>query len=167
MFVCLFVFIGLRWRVTFWTVVVSFFVSSFIQHGDNMPTTVLFPSSDYDFQTAMVEAFCRINTSDQRKQLAHQWFSTGPVSKAFIKIKNSEFETVMFFFSWIQVYHSHISFILTTLDLHDSSCNLFNFNSFIIGLSRVFKHCKWDAWWQKEVGQQNILFLENIVNWVI
>ncbi|XP_075898427.1 synaptonemal complex protein 2 isoform X2 [Nelusetta ayraudi] len=48
---------------------------------------------DYDFQTAMIEAFCRINTSDQRKQLANRWFSSGPVSNAFIKIKDSEFET--------------------------------------------------------------------------
>lgn len=99
----------------------------------------------------MIEAFCRINTSGQRKQLAERWFSSGPVRDAFVKIKDSEFETVMFFLKCAQVYHSQISFTLTTLELHDWNVELFFrvffyffffFYSFILGLSQVFKLCK-------------------------
>lgn len=66
--------------------------------------------SDHDFQTALIEALCRMATPDQRKQLANTWFSMGHVVSAFVKIQDSEFETVMFFFKLIQVYRVRISF---------------------------------------------------------
>lgn len=50
--------------------------------------------SDYDLQTALMEALCRMATSDQRKDLADRWFSMGHVANAFVKIRDSEFETV-------------------------------------------------------------------------
>ncbi|XP_055078737.1 synaptonemal complex protein 2 [Periophthalmus magnuspinnatus] len=48
---------------------------------------------DYDFQTTLMEALCRMATCEQRKQLAHRWFTIEHVSTAFVKIKDSEFET--------------------------------------------------------------------------
>ncbi|KAK7878618.1 hypothetical protein WMY93_030454 [Mugilogobius chulae] len=48
---------------------------------------------DYDFQTALMEALCRMATCEQRKQLADHWFTMEHVSKAFVKIRDSEFET--------------------------------------------------------------------------
>ncbi|XP_070825464.1 synaptonemal complex protein 2 [Chaetodon trifascialis] len=48
---------------------------------------------DYDLQTALMEALCRMATPDQRKKLADQWFSMEHVASAFTKICDSEFET--------------------------------------------------------------------------
>ncbi|KAI9530932.1 hypothetical protein NQZ68_000423 [Dissostichus eleginoides] len=48
---------------------------------------------DYDLQTALMEALCRMATPDQRKELAHRWFSMEHVASAFVKIQDSEFET--------------------------------------------------------------------------
>lgn len=50
--------------------------------------------SDYDLQTALMEALCRMATPDQRKELADRWFSMQHVASAFVKICDSEFETV-------------------------------------------------------------------------
>lgn len=49
---------------------------------------------DYDFQTALMEALCRMASSKQRKELADQWFTMEHVANAFIKISDTEFETV-------------------------------------------------------------------------
>ncbi|XP_070695015.1 synaptonemal complex protein 2 [Pempheris klunzingeri] len=48
---------------------------------------------DYDLQTALMEALCRMATPDQRKELADRWFSMEHVANAFVKIHDSEFET--------------------------------------------------------------------------
>ncbi|XP_029292237.1 synaptonemal complex protein 2 isoform X3 [Cottoperca gobio] len=48
---------------------------------------------DYDLQTALMEALCRMATINQRKQLADRWFSMEHVASAFVKICDSEFET--------------------------------------------------------------------------
>ncbi|XP_058499749.1 synaptonemal complex protein 2 isoform X5 [Solea solea] len=48
---------------------------------------------DYDLQTALMEALCRMATPDQRKDLADRWFSMEHVASAFVKIHDSEFET--------------------------------------------------------------------------
>ncbi|XP_034029114.1 synaptonemal complex protein 2 [Thalassophryne amazonica] len=48
---------------------------------------------DYDLQTALMEALCRMATAEQRKELADCWFSMGHVAKAFVKISDSQFET--------------------------------------------------------------------------
>ncbi|XP_029132895.2 synaptonemal complex protein 2, partial [Labrus bergylta] len=48
---------------------------------------------DYDLQTALMEALCRMATLDQRKELAVTWFNMEYVASAFIKISDSEFET--------------------------------------------------------------------------
>ncbi|TNN87725.1 Synaptonemal complex protein 2 [Liparis tanakae] len=48
---------------------------------------------DYDLQTALMEALCRMASSDQRKELADRWFSMEHVANAFVMIKDSEFET--------------------------------------------------------------------------
>ncbi|XP_071331947.1 synaptonemal complex protein 2 isoform X2 [Trachinotus anak] len=48
---------------------------------------------DYDLQTALMEALCRMATPDQRKELADRWFSMEHVAGAFAKIRDSEFET--------------------------------------------------------------------------
>ncbi|XP_055021895.1 synaptonemal complex protein 2 [Boleophthalmus pectinirostris] len=48
---------------------------------------------DYDFQTTLMEALCRMATCEQRKQLADHWFTMEHVSAAFVKIRDSEFET--------------------------------------------------------------------------
>ncbi|XP_035863717.1 synaptonemal complex protein 2 isoform X3 [Sander lucioperca] len=48
---------------------------------------------DYDLQTALMEALCRMATPDQRKELADRWFSMEHVASAFVKICDSEFET--------------------------------------------------------------------------
>ncbi|CAK6951244.1 synaptonemal complex protein 2 [Scomber scombrus] len=50
-------------------------------------------SGDYDFQTALMEALCRMASPDQRKELADRWFSMQHVANAFVKIHDSEFET--------------------------------------------------------------------------
>lgn len=50
--------------------------------------------SDYDLQTALMEALCRMATPEQRKELADRWFSMQHVASAFVKIRDSEFETV-------------------------------------------------------------------------
>ena len=50
--------------------------------------------SDYDFQTALMEALCRMATPGQRRAMVHRWFSMDYVAKAFITIRDSEFETV-------------------------------------------------------------------------
>lgn len=50
--------------------------------------------SDYDLQTALMEALCRMATPYQRKELADQWFRMEHVASAFTKIHDSEFETV-------------------------------------------------------------------------
>ncbi|XP_068589399.1 synaptonemal complex protein 2 isoform X3 [Cebidichthys violaceus] len=48
---------------------------------------------DYDLQTALMEALCRMATPDQRKALADRWFSMEHVASALVKIRDSEFET--------------------------------------------------------------------------
>ncbi|XP_029912371.1 synaptonemal complex protein 2 [Myripristis murdjan] len=48
---------------------------------------------DYDLQIALMEALCRMATPNQRKQLAGHWFSMEYVAKAFVKIRDSQFET--------------------------------------------------------------------------
>ncbi|KAF3696749.1 Synaptonemal complex protein 2 [Channa argus] len=48
---------------------------------------------DYDLQTALMEALCRMATPDQRKELADQWFSIAHVATAFARVHDSEFET--------------------------------------------------------------------------
>ncbi|KAI3356815.1 hypothetical protein L3Q82_003476 [Scortum barcoo] len=48
---------------------------------------------DYDVQTALTEALCRMASPDQRRELADQWFSMEHVASAFVKICDSEFET--------------------------------------------------------------------------
>uniref|UniRef100_A0AAQ5XS90 Synaptonemal complex protein 2 Spt16M-like domain-containing protein n=2 Tax=Amphiprion ocellaris TaxID=80972 RepID=A0AAQ5XS90_AMPOC len=48
---------------------------------------------DYDFQSSLMEALCRMATPNQRRELADQWFSMGHVANAFAKIRDSEFET--------------------------------------------------------------------------
>lgn len=58
-----------------------------------MCTTVFF-LSDYDLQVTLMEALCRMATSTQRKELANRWFSMDYVANAFVKIQDSEFETV-------------------------------------------------------------------------
>ncbi|XP_026188403.1 LOW QUALITY PROTEIN: synaptonemal complex protein 2 [Mastacembelus armatus] len=50
-------------------------------------------SGDYDLQTALMEALCRMASPDQRKKLADRWFSMEHVANAFAKIRDSEFET--------------------------------------------------------------------------
>ncbi len=50
--------------------------------------------SDYDLQTALMEALCRMATPDQRRELADRWFSMEHVASAFVEISDSEFETV-------------------------------------------------------------------------
>lgn len=49
---------------------------------------------DYDLQVALMEALCRMTSHAQRRELADQWFSMEVVASAFIKIRDSEFETV-------------------------------------------------------------------------
>ncbi|RVE70402.1 hypothetical protein OJAV_G00064020 [Oryzias javanicus] len=48
---------------------------------------------DYDLQSSLMEALCRMATPAQRKKLADQWFSLGHVATAFTQIRDSEFET--------------------------------------------------------------------------
>ncbi|XP_073325885.1 synaptonemal complex protein 2 [Pagrus major] len=48
---------------------------------------------DYDLQTALMEALCRMATPDQRKELADRWFSMQHMARAFVNIRDSEFET--------------------------------------------------------------------------
>ncbi|XP_041859500.1 synaptonemal complex protein 2 [Melanotaenia boesemani] len=48
---------------------------------------------DYDLQSSLMEALCRMATPDQRKKLADQWFRMGHVASAFAEIIDSEFET--------------------------------------------------------------------------
>ncbi|XP_053281245.1 synaptonemal complex protein 2 [Pleuronectes platessa] len=48
---------------------------------------------DYDLQTALTEALCRMATPVQRRELASRWFSMEHVASAFAKISDSEFET--------------------------------------------------------------------------
>ncbi|XP_032375632.1 synaptonemal complex protein 2 isoform X3 [Etheostoma spectabile] len=48
---------------------------------------------DYDLQTALMEALCRMATPYQRKELADRWFGMEHVASAFVKICDSEFET--------------------------------------------------------------------------
>lgn len=50
--------------------------------------------SDYDLQTALMEALCRMATPAQRKAFADRWFSMEHVANAFVKICDLEFETV-------------------------------------------------------------------------
>ena len=62
---------------------------------DTMCTqTVCVCVSDYDFQIALMEALCRMATPAQRREMVHRWFSMDYVAKAFITIRDSEFETV-------------------------------------------------------------------------
>ncbi|XP_042347777.1 synaptonemal complex protein 2-like [Plectropomus leopardus] len=48
---------------------------------------------DYDLQIGLMEALCRMTTPDQRKERADKWFSMEHVASAFVKIRDSEFET--------------------------------------------------------------------------
>ncbi|XP_054905451.1 synaptonemal complex protein 2 isoform X2 [Poeciliopsis prolifica] len=48
---------------------------------------------DYDLQSSLMEALCRMATPDQRKKLADQWFSMAHVASGFAQISDSEFET--------------------------------------------------------------------------
>lgn len=49
---------------------------------------------DHDFQTALTEALCRIIPPDQRKGVADRLFPMAHVASAFVKLRDSEFETV-------------------------------------------------------------------------
>lgn len=51
--------------------------------------------TDHDFQTALTEALCRITPPDQRKEVADRWFRMEHVAGAFVKLRDSEFETVI------------------------------------------------------------------------
>ncbi|XP_037540184.1 synaptonemal complex protein 2 [Nematolebias whitei] len=48
---------------------------------------------DYDLQSSLMEALCRMAVPGQRKKLADRWFSMAHVASAFAQIKDSEFET--------------------------------------------------------------------------
>ncbi|XP_072223279.1 uncharacterized protein sycp2 [Leuresthes tenuis] len=48
---------------------------------------------DYDLQSSLMEALCRMAPSDQRRKLADRWFTMGHVASAFAQITDSEFET--------------------------------------------------------------------------
>ncbi|KAM9855210.1 uncharacterized protein sycp2 [Aulostomus maculatus] len=48
---------------------------------------------DYDLQTALMEALCRMATPVQRKDQSDHWFSMEHVASAFVKIRDSDFET--------------------------------------------------------------------------
>ena len=50
--------------------------------------------TDHDFQTAMTEALCRIIPPVQRKGVADRLFPLEHVASAFLKLRDSEFETV-------------------------------------------------------------------------
>ncbi|XP_048873576.1 synaptonemal complex protein 2 isoform X2 [Brienomyrus brachyistius] len=50
-------------------------------------------SGDYDLQVSLMEALCRMTTPRQREELASSWFKMDFVITAFLKIKDSEFET--------------------------------------------------------------------------
>lgn len=50
--------------------------------------------TDHDFQTALTEALCRITPPDQRKGVADRLFPMEHVASAFVKLRDSEFETV-------------------------------------------------------------------------
>lgn len=50
--------------------------------------------TDHDFQTALTEALCRITPPDQRKEVADRLFHMKHVAGAFVKLRDSEFETV-------------------------------------------------------------------------
>lgn len=52
---------------------------------------------DHDFQTALTEALCRIIPPDQRKGVADRLFPMAHVASAFVKLRDSEFETVNYF----------------------------------------------------------------------
>lgn len=52
---------------------------------------------DHDFQTALTEALCRIIPPDQRKGVADRLFPMAHVAGAFVKLRDSEFETVNYF----------------------------------------------------------------------
>lgn len=54
---------------------------------------------DHDFQTALTEALCRIMSPDQRKGAADRLFPMEHVASAFVKLRDSEFETVNYFSS--------------------------------------------------------------------
>lgn len=59
-----------------------------------MNTSIFFPPPDYDLQSSLMEALCRMAVPGQRKKLADRWFSMAHVASAFAQIKDSEFETV-------------------------------------------------------------------------
>ncbi|KAM9342503.1 uncharacterized protein sycp2 [Pholidichthys leucotaenia] len=50
-------------------------------------------SGDYDLQSSLMEALCRMATHEQRKQQADRWFSMAHVASEFAKVPDSEFET--------------------------------------------------------------------------
>lgn len=50
--------------------------------------------SDHDFQTALMEALCRMTNPAQRKEFADKWFSMEHVANAFVRLRDTEFETV-------------------------------------------------------------------------
>lgn len=53
--------------------------------------------TDHDFQTAVTEALCRVIPPDQRKEVADRLFQMEHVAGAFVKLRDSEFETVNYF----------------------------------------------------------------------
>lgn len=53
--------------------------------------------TDHDFQTALTEALCRIMPPDQRKGVVDRLFPMDHVASAFVKLRDSEFETVNYF----------------------------------------------------------------------
>ncbi|XP_070400758.1 synaptonemal complex protein 2 isoform X5 [Nothobranchius furzeri] len=55
--------------------------------------TRILEGGDYDLQSSLMEALCRMATAEQRKKLASHWFSMGRVASAFAQINDSEFET--------------------------------------------------------------------------
>ncbi|KAK5602052.1 hypothetical protein CRENBAI_017232 [Crenichthys baileyi] len=66
------------------------------QEGSDIMTKLagrILEGGDYDLQSSLMEALCRMATPDQRKKLADRWFSMGHVASAFAQISDSEFET--------------------------------------------------------------------------
>lgn len=67
--------------------------------------------TDHDFQTALTEALCRITPPDQRKEVADRLFHMEHVAGAFVKLRDSAFETVNNFS--IALIHSKLNFCCT------------------------------------------------------
>ncbi|XP_024862049.1 synaptonemal complex protein 2 isoform X1 [Kryptolebias marmoratus] len=66
------------------------------QEGSDIMTKLaarILEGGDYDLQSSLMEALCRMATPAQRRKLADRWFSMAHVASAFAQISDSEFET--------------------------------------------------------------------------